>query len=343
MSTARRVGVRGAVLLWSSICAAACGASSGPTLWYAGTALCGLTSSQLNEGAKNNPAIIITSPSLHAFSDVALDAKGNLWAVGVGSSDVLRFAAGALQKSGAPTPELVLRSASLLSPGNLAFDSAGNLWVVDHQADSAGYLLRFQNPQALSGTQVVTPAARITTPVASDFSFLGAIAFDPSGSLWVTSFVGLLRFDQPQGRSGDASVAPDAVIEIAGYPDNVYFYSIAFDAGGSLWATAAEGPLENSIMKFARPGALPARSSPAPVLTIAGTAAGDILPAGGLAFDGDGSLWTANSEAILMYSRPGELSGSADPTPARSLPVYNQASPSLNAHLVFSPAPTPNR
>jgi len=324
----------------------ACGGSdSRVELWYAGTALCGFTHGQLQGGGGGNPAIIVTSRPLSAFSDVALDASGNVWAVGVGSNDVLRFPAAALRKSGMATPDLTIRSAALQSPGSLAFDGTGNLWVANRKTETGtavsdyGTIVRFENAQSLSGAQDVTPAVRIGAKSANDFYLLGAIAFDASGNLWVTSFAGMLRFDDPRRRSGEVAVAPDAVIEKAGYPGNVYFYALAFDATGALWAAAAAGALENSIMKFTNPGSLLLRSSPAPAATIAGTAAGDILPAGGLAFDADGNLWTANSETILMYARPGELSGKVDPAPAKTLSVFNQASPSLNSHLVFFPPP----
>ena len=333
----------GLLALACAVLLGACGSSARGELWYAGTALCGFTHDQLGKSNSSYPAILVTSQSFSAFSDVAVDANGNVWAVGVGSNEVLRFPAGAVGRAGKATPDLVIRSAALQSPGNLVFDKNGNLWVANQQTDTGtglsdfGSIIRFDRPQSLSGTQNLAPAVQIRTSSASDLFRLGAIAFDAAGSLWVTSFAGMLRFNDPQGRSGQVTVDPDAVIAISGYPNNVYFYAMAFDGSGALWAAAASGASLNSIMKFSNPGPLSGRSSPRPVVTIAGP--GDILPAGGLAFDHNGNLWTANGAAILMYTRPDALSGDVDPAPAITLNVFNQASPSLNAHLIFHPRP----
>jgi hypothetical protein len=92
-----------------------------------------------------------------------------------------------------------------------------------------------------------------------------------------------------------------------------------------------------SVTEFRDPGSLHGRSSPAVAAAIKG--APDALPAGGLAFDGNGNLWMANADAILMYSDPHALTGTVDATPAITLKVTGKAAPTTNARLMFFPQP----
>jgi hypothetical protein len=141
-----------------------------------------------------------------------------------------------------------------------------------------------------------------------------------------------VRFDGVLDLRGDVRLTPAATIDKAGYPSSIYFYSIAFDASGALWASAF-GDFLASVVKYAGPGMLAGTSSPSPDATIV---AGEWLPAGGLAFDNDGRLWLATSDAILQYSDPGALSGEVAARPSATLPVVNEAVPALNAHLLLA-------
>ncbi len=340
-----------------------------PELWYGGVALCGLGHEQLQAGANATPDMVVTTPMLKTISDVALDANGNAWVVGSGSDYVFRFAAAAVRppavmpmKSTPVEPDLVIRSPALKSPGNLAFDASGSLWVANRPPAGAtmpdggampdaatmtpdggampsdGSIVRFDIPSGASGMQDLSPIARITSATAGDLSNIGNIAFDRAQNLWLTSFVGLLRFDDPRSKSGDVVLAPGAVIDKTGYANNIYFYSVAFDAKGALWATSADGlHYLTSVTEFKNPGLLGGRSSPVAAATIMGVA--DRLPAGGLAFDTAGNLWQANNDSILMYSGPGDLSGSVNPTPAITIKVMGVATPTTNSHLAFFPLP----
>jgi hypothetical protein len=134
-------------------------------------------------------------------------------------------------------------------------------------------------------------------------------------------------------------LAPGAVIDKRGFTNDIYFYSIAFDPSGALWAASGDGfHYLTSVTEFKNPGALTGRSSPAAAATIQGAL--DVLPAGGLAFDRAGNLWEAISGSILMYSGTGALSGTVSPAPATTLTVTGQAVPTTNSHLVFFPSPT---
>lgn len=317
-------------------------------LWYGGVALCGFTRERLKASASVDPDVLLSTSSLKAVSDVAIDGAGNAWVVGPASTHVFRFKAAALKPPAkAPQdpqslePDLELVSDALTSPGNLTFAADGTLWVANQGGETdvteEGSIVGFTIPEGASGTQDLTPTVRITSATQGDLFQLGNIAFDDAGNLWATSFVGLLRFDDPAARSGDVALEPDAVIEKDGYDNNLYFYSAAFDANHDLWTASADGyHYLTSLTKFADPASLTGRSSPAAAVTIAGNR--DVLPAGGLAFDGAGNIWMATGASLVMYSSPGDLSGKVDPAAAVTIMVKGDAAPSINTHLIMIPA-----
>ena len=345
-------------LLYAASLAGCGGSGSSPhaagRLWYAGRALCSFTQAQLERSDQSNPAISITSDAAAAaFGDLALDGNGDVWAVDSAGDQILRFPASSLDGVESATPDLVIRSDAFHSPGNLVFDGDGGLWVANCPATEdarpcAGFILRFDAPGSLTGTQSLSPSLSLRSEAPDDLSGLGAIAFDASGNLWATSLAGAVRFEDPRSLSGDVALAPYAVIQNSGYtspwswspqPANVSFFMIAFDSSGALWAAAqTTGFYLSSVMKFANPESLRGSSSPAPAAVIIGEP--DLLPAGGMAFDPQGNLWLATADAILQYAEPGELTGEVNPTPAVTLGVFNECSPSLYGHLVLFPAPS---
>jgi len=310
-------------------------------LWYGGVSLCGFTPDQLQASSSKNPQILIPIESLNEVSDVAFDASGNAWVVGVASDSIFRLSAGSLQKPASAEPDLVLSSSELKAPANLTFDANGALWVatrppiVDGRVDE-GSIMRFDVPDGKSGTLSLAPTTQLSSTTAGDLTSIGNITFDSAQNLWVSSLVGLLRFDNPLKKKGKVALEPGAVIDKGGYSNNIYFYSVAFDGDGALWAASSDGlHYLTSVTEFADPGSLEGRSSPEAHATIAGRA--DLLPGGGLAFDSAGNLWLARSNGVVMYSDPGSLSGAVDPTPAIDITVKGDAVLSTSSHLLFVP------
>ncbi len=322
----------------------ACGgsdASAGTRLWYVGGAICAFSAAQLTTGQSGRPAIKVNVTGAQRPGDLAIDARGDVWVADPDGNQILRLPASAVGASRDAAPDVILQSASLDDPRSLVFDAHGDLWVANRGSGagpSNGSIVRFSQPGRLSGTQTVDASLRIETATADDFFLLGAIGFDPQGNLWATSYTGLLRFDGVRELSGEQTVSPSAAIATSGYlPRSFFFYGMAFDAEGSLWASAQTDGFDlTSVLKFTDPGKLAGTSSPVPAVTIAGEP--DLLPAGGLAFDEEGSLWLATADALKKYGQPLALAGEVNPAPAVVLPVVNDASPALNAHLVFFPA-----
>jgi hypothetical protein len=311
-------------------------------LWYGGVSLCGFASDQLTASGTQDPAVKLAIPSLAAVSDVALDARGNAWVIGVGSDTLFRFPAESLMKKSAMTPDLQLTSSSLANPGSLVFDAKGGLWIatrppIKNGKVSEGAVLRFDVPADATGALDLEPSAELSSPVMGDFTEIGSLAFDAAQNLWLASFAGLMRFDDPTALTDSIEREPDARIDKSGY-DNIQFYSIAFDRDGALWVTSADGlHYLTSIIKFDDPGSLEGVAIPKPAATIKGAA--DLLPAGGLAFDSLGNLWTATSAAIFEYKKPGSLQGDVNPDPDVALSVKGAAGPTTYSHLTFYPPP----
>ncbi len=326
--------------------ATACAGSPAPPrgeLWYAGPALCGFSHEQLQKSRQSRPAIVVSTPGLSAFSDVAFDDHGDAWVVGTGSDDILRFPAAKLGEPGAATPDLIVRSAALTAPGNLVFDGGGALWVANRGAlpggtDGDGTLVRFDIPSEATGLLTIEPSAQLSSDTPGDLFQIGSMAIDHDQNLWVTSFAGIVRFDHAGDARGEVELAPGAVIDKSGYADNSYFYSVAFDLTGTLFAASGdELHYLTRVTAFGDPGTLSGRSSPVPLLTIAGEE--DLLPAGGLAFDRTGDLWMATGVSILRYSNPIALTGTVNPAPSLTLAVTGLDAPTTNSHLLFSHEP----
>ena len=315
-------------------------------LWYGGVSLCGFAHEQLAASSDNNPQVIVPLADVSAVTDVAFDANGNAWVVGTGSDSVFRFSAASLAEPTSAKPDLELSSADLSDPGNLTFDSNGSLWVatrppMKNGRVEPGSVLRFSIPDDASGKLSLSAAAQISSTTEDDLDLIGNITFDSDHNLWLSSLVGLLRFDNPLKKKGTLALDPGAVIDKSGYDDNQYFYSIAFDSSGALWAASGDGlHYLTSVTEFADPGSLEGRSSPDVTAKIMGPA--DLLPAGGIAFDATGNLWMARGNGLVMYSDPGSLSGTVSPDADLTIDVKGDAVPSTNSHLSFAPLPSAN-
>jgi ligand-binding sensor domain-containing protein len=335
------VGIAPAVLVLLG--ATACAGSTSPPgeLWYASPALCAFSDDQLQQDGDSAPAVVLSTPALSELSDVAIDGNRNAWVVGVGSDDILRLPADQLASHGQVSPDLIIRSSVLSRPGNLVFDANGSLWVANRGDPSTagdGSLLRFDIPGDATGLLNLDPSAQLSSDTPGDLFQLGSLAFDYYQNLWVTSFTGILRFDQPASASGQVTLTPGAVIEASGYDDDSYFYSVAFDGYGTL-ISASGDELHHltRLTAFAYPGALSGRSSPTPTFMISGEE--DLLPAGGLAFDDDGSVWMATGVSVLRYADPSALTGTVDVAPTLTLGVTTAHAPSTNSHLLLVKQP----
>jgi sugar lactone lactonase YvrE len=219
------------------------------------------------------PDLIITSTELRRPAGIAFDQAGNLWVVNAESStagsnyaSIVRFN-NVLGLSGNQTlsPSLIINPpASGVVANyfglvhNLAFSPSGDLYV-----GGASTILRFINPQSLTGTITRTPDGVIlASGYGALLGFSGMLAFDATGALWATGCQGTapcvdfaMKFSNPVF-AGVSSPSPNVRLTLgAGRLSN----GLAFDSDGSLWIIYdGEG---RALVRFA-PGSLTANGTP---------------------------------------------------------------------------------
>jgi len=219
--------------------------------------------------------------------------QDGLWTASGSPSTILRLNSEQLSGRGVrePVTEITTSSARLFTLLGIAFDPAGNLWLA---SEDDSLLLSF-SAGALSGSGERTPA-KVIAPV--DRSLVGpaALAFDALGRLWVANRRNgtVVRYDATQLAAG-GSVAPAVVLSVPGNPS-----ALAFDTAGSLWISDSRFQW---IIKYSA-AQLEASGAPAATFVLTRFASALVNP-GGLAFDGQGNLWVANTGAgnLLAFSR----------------------------------------
>ena len=97
-----------------------------------------------------------------------------------------------------------------------AFDAGGSMWITG--AHAGYFVLRIDNPGALTGTVTEAPSARAQLP--SDMaSFAAGMAFDADGALWIALSNRLIKLPDAAALSGTMTVTPSVVLGLIGLPD----------------------------------------------------------------------------------------------------------------------------
>ena len=160
---------------------------------------------------------------------VTTDSAGNVWVANTQSNSVLEFAA---KKVGnlAPLVTIVGANTTLSQPAGIAVDSAGNVWVANVATNS---LVEF----AAGASGNVAPINTITSTVLENPN---ALAFDPSGLLWVSDFSqtgfdagNISAFNETQGLNATPVSELDGNNGVTGVSVPT---GISFDALGDLFA-----------------------------------------------------------------------------------------------------------
>jgi sugar lactone lactonase YvrE len=218
-----------------------------------------------------------------------------------GTAPLLGFSVDVLGASGSP-PATV--AASTGGADGSAFDREGNLWVVGGTTADPPVLRLPAASLGASGPKT----ADITLkggPLEGGFPRARALAFDPSGNLWVS--VGfndkIVRYTPAQiSTSGN----PTPGVELTGLNGPI---GLAFDAAGNLWV-AFSGSDRVARYNASR---LAASSTSAPDLVIEARTPppviGTLGSPLGLAFDGSGNLWV-NFNGTLTRLTPADQQGS---------------------------------
>jgi hypothetical protein len=212
---------------------------------------------------------------------------------------------------GGPGEEAEVRYA--LRPGS------GGLWV-------ASYLGRLYQYTATQLTVTTGSVAPTTTLAVNPGGSAQVVAFDANGDLWTFKDNSLAEYTPRQLSSGGA---PTPAISVA--TTLVSPAGLAFDSRGDLWVADAGS---HNVVEFSASQLVSSSGSAMPAVVISSPNGANINLPVGIAFDGGGNLWVANSvlNDVVEFT-PEQLVASGSPTPAVTLaPAANSIQdPSLIA------------
>jgi len=260
-----------------------------------------------------------------AANGMAFDRFGNLWLADAYSLKMFEW--NSLDKSNV-LPKVVL-NLKVPTPC-LAFDAAGNAWISNGQKIGAISRIPFSVLYA-SGTPV--PDIVLT---GSGISGAQSIAFDANGNLWITQSEKktVVKLNAAAITKSSTTVEADVTIMCESKPPAIKMTlsapkALAFDKQGNLWV-GYFGP--NVIARIAA-SEQNASATIIPETQISLTV-GVLLHS--LAFDEDGSLWTALTAGKFGKLSPDQLTGAG-----KKVPDVVITSPELKyaTGLAFYPLP----
>ncbi len=177
-----------------------------------------------------------TERSLSAPSAIAFDRLHRLWVANFVAGTLVRFDSMQLAASGAPKPAVILTGLS--RPTAIAFDASGSLWVANSHTN---LVVKYSAAQLeVSGSP--TPQV-VLSAFGSSLSNPFALAFDASGTLWVSNVgKGTIVGFGSQKLAAAGSPPPDVELATNSLPFGIPV-GLALDGQGSLWIVSAEGAL----------------------------------------------------------------------------------------------------
>ena len=311
-----------------------------------------------NSWNTNSP---ITSGGLaNGYPDgIAIDSSGNVWVSNRSNNSLSEF-----NSSGSPVSNSPFSGGGLYEPGNIAIDQSGYLWIANPtDASGDGSISKFTSGGSpvsgspFSGGGLIDPLGIAidvsghiwaTNPEEYTLSELNSsgtamspgagwgnsskmeaptnLAIDASGNLWVadgSDFISALSEYTPSAATPPVAGAWSSASPIynggLGYP-----WGVAIDGAGNIW-------MSNSYNSYAAVSEF--SSSGAAITPQNSTQNGYIIPGAqgapmGIAIDGSGNVWVANSNGTAYghaNGSVGEYVGAA--TPVVTPVVANLLSP----------------
>ena len=240
---------------------------------------------------------------LYGPAGIALDTAGRLYVANC-CDQILIFAPGATGNA-VPLSAIAGTNTGLAYPTGIAFDPKGNLYVSNHVA---GPSITAYAAGASGNSAPIATIAGANTGLAAPTG----IAFDASGRLYVANGANV---NSPAGQiliyaaGASGNVAP--IDSIAGSNTGLYGSTwLAFDSAGNLYVTNYNWTSATFSITVYGPGA---HGNSAPIHTITGSKTG-LSGLAGIALDGAGNLYAANSGANSVTVYAAGATGNAVPT-----------------------------
>jgi hypothetical protein len=212
---------------------------------------------------------------------IAIDGSGNILVASEGNSSVVEF-----NSLGVPYPNSPYSGGGLDFPINIAIDGSGNIWLGNFSGDSSG-VWTVSEFNSLGVPYPNSPYA------GGGFDYPGAnsIAIDGSGNIWLGNqggAAGGLNSISEFSSDGTANAASPFTGGGLSFP-----YGIAIDVSGNVWV-ANDGfrGSGNSISEYSPSN----RTFSSPAAT--GYTGGGLNAPDGIAIDGSGNVWVANSDGL---------------------------------------------
>ena len=215
-------------------------------------------------GDRISPAAGYTDPGLSSIQDIAIDSLGNVWLTDFSNARIFEFS----NTGAAITTSAGYSGAGLNSPIPIAIDASDHIWVGSGPAGS-GRVSEF--------TSAGVPLSPTTTGFRNNGIYNpSGLAIDGSGSVWISNYAGIV------GKISSAGV--DATGG-NGYTGTAATFcgGSAIDASGSAWIV---GTSPASLTRITTD------------TTISRFTAANLSKPIGIAADGSGNLWLANSAIV---------------------------------------------
>jgi hypothetical protein len=271
------------------------------------------------------PSAILYPPStITVVTAVATDSSGDIYVGGStatsGSYEICVYATGA---AGAATPTRTITETSV-QPTGMAIDSAGLLYVTGPTANVSVF--------AATASGAATPV-NVIAGALTQLTNPNAIAVDAAKNIYVTNVAssGVTGTILVFGSGATGNVAPGRVISPGA--NLSFFYGVALDASGNVYATAAQdnGASINSpaIVEYA--GGVGGSATPKKTITSSGA----LTNGYDIAVDGVGNMYVVNGPGATQLSVLGygpSATGGAAPAVDFNSGIWNYGGVPIAVH-----------
>ncbi|MEJ2356868.1 MAG: hypothetical protein P8Y13_02150 [Deinococcales bacterium] len=231
--------------------------------------------------------------------------SGDLWIVDT-QAGIDGFTNNQLTGSGGAIPPAVqVQNAN--TPEGLAIDASGNLWV---GITTGSELVEYSTTQLVTGGSITPNITIKNNGTVNSLMRPLDLAFDPQGDLWVSNCNGNIEMFTPtQLTTNNSSPTPNTALT-----STTCAVGMTFDPHGDLWFSEPHAVppdiVEFTAAQLAAAAGTTSSPSPKVVLTSSSFSSATSNTPAGIAFDGGGDLWVANSstasssdDAIWMFPR----------------------------------------